>query len=392
MKTSTKLMTSKFSFQSLTSYFSRLSAVAAMTTVIIGSTFSTANAQDAHPGEAIFKLKCTMCHGQNGEGIAIFPPLAGSEWVNGPEENLVKIQLRGLMGPITVKGKAYNGMMPANATMTDQEIADVLSYVRSNLGNDAPAVTIDTVKKIRAEVAGNTTPITVKDLIDPLAVAEKPEVKVEPTPAVIPVPEVTPKPAKPEVKPVPEVRVEPKPVKPIAPAVVKAGNPGQVLFKAKCVACHGANGEGVAIFPPLAGSEWVNGPAENLIRIQLHGLAGPIEVKGKLYNGMMPNNAAMSDQEIADVLTYVRSSMGNKADAITADMVLEHRAAAIANPSPVTVKDLIDPTIRVDTLTEPTELEGFKTAQHNSSGNVIFWVIGIMGVCILPALAGLAKN
>ncbi len=111
MKTSTKLMTSKFSFQSLTGYFSRLSAVAAMTTVIIGSTFSTANAQDAHPGEAIFKLKCTMCHGQNGEGIAIFPPLAGSEWVNGPEENLVKIQLRGLMGPIAVKGKVYNGMM-----------------------------------------------------------------------------------------------------------------------------------------------------------------------------------------------------------------------------------------------------------------------------------------
>jgi mono/diheme cytochrome c family protein len=395
MKTSTKSTDSKFSFPSFTSYFPKLTAVAAIITTIIGSTFSTANAQDAHPGEAIFKLKCTMCHGQNGEGIAIFPPLAGSEWVTGPEENLVRIQLRGLMGPITVKGKVYNGMMPANATMTDQDIADVLSYVRSNLGNEAPPVTVDTVKKIRAEVAGNTTPLTVKDLIDPLAVPEKPDVKIEPTPAVIPVPEVKPEPAKPEVKPVPEAKVEPKPVepvKPIAPAVVKAGNPGRALFKAKCVACHGANGEGIAIFPPLAGSEWVNGPAENLIKIQLHGLAGPIEVKGKLYNGMMPNNAAMSDQEIADVLTYVRSSMGNKADAITADMVLEHRAAAKANPAPVTVKDLIDPTIAVDTLTGPTELEGFKPAQQNSSGNVIFWTIGIMGVCTLPVLAGLAKN
>lgn len=60
-------------------------------------------------------LLCGACHGQQGEGTAAGPPLAGSEWVNGPAENLIKIQLRGLTGPIKVKGQEYNfpaGMMP----------------------------------------------------------------------------------------------------------------------------------------------------------------------------------------------------------------------------------------------------------------------------------------
>jgi len=163
-------------FPTSTSY---IKYIAAILTLIASSTFSTTKAQDPHPGEALFKTKCSICHGQNGEGIAVFPPLAESEWVNGPAENLVKIQLRGLTGPITVKGKEYNGMMPANATMTDQEIADVLTYVRSNMGNKAEPVTPDTVKLIRAEMAGETTPLTVADLIDPVAAAPVPDAKSE---------------------------------------------------------------------------------------------------------------------------------------------------------------------------------------------------------------------
>ncbi len=389
--------------------FTKLSALAAL---LLGSTFSAANAQDPHPGEALFKTKCTMCHGQAGEGIAVFPPLAGSEWVNGPEENLVRIQLRGLTGPITVKGKEYNTMMPANAAMTDQEIADVLTYVRSNMGNNAPAITAETVKGIRAKVGGNVTPLTVKDLI-PLKAAEaeaeaKPEEKPEPAKPEEK-PEEKPEPAKPEpAKPEPEAKPEAKPmpekpeakaepaepVEPAAPeaasAASGAGHPGQKIFKAVCVACHGPNGEGVAIFPPLAGSEWVNGPAENLIKIQLHGLSGPIEVKGKLYNGMMPANAAMSDQDIADVLTYVRSSMGNSASAVTPEMVKEHRGPQ--NATVLTAKDLKDPSVKKDSITEATELEGFKPAEGNGSPSVIFLALGIIGVCTLPAAAGLMKN
>jgi len=114
------------------------------------------------------------------------------------------------------------------------------------------------------------------------------------------------------------------------------------LYQQKCFACHQAGGAGIPnVFPPLAESEWVNGPADNLIRIQLRGLMGPITVKGKKYASAMPPNAAMTDEEIATILTYVRSNFGNKAGAITAEMVKKHRGE-VGKPM-LTVADLIDP-------------------------------------------------
>ena len=114
------------------------------------------------------------------------------------------------------------------------------------------------------------------------------------------------------------------------------------LYQSKCFACHQANGAGIPnVFPPLAESEWVNGPAENLIRIQLRGLTGEIMVKGKKYNSVMPPNVAMTDAEIASVLTYVRSNFGNKAGEVTADQVKALRGEA-GKPM-LTAKDLIDP-------------------------------------------------
>ena len=97
---------------------------------------------------------CAACHGQNGEGTAAGPPLAGSEWVNGPAENLIRIQLRGLQGPIKVKGVEYNfpaGMAPM-AYQTDEQIAAVLTYVRTAFGNSAAAVKAAEVTALRAEV------------------------------------------------------------------------------------------------------------------------------------------------------------------------------------------------------------------------------------------------
>jgi cytochrome c len=126
--------------------------------------------------EELYKLKCMACHQPGGTGIPnAFPPLAESEWVNGPAINLIRIQLRGLMGPITVKGKQYNMAMPPNALMTDTEIASVLTYVRSNFGNKADAITAEMVKEQRGEVGKPM--LTVKDLIDPLKApaAEKKE-------------------------------------------------------------------------------------------------------------------------------------------------------------------------------------------------------------------------
>ena len=414
MKSLAKSPTFSFSAPTVSRYISKLTAVACVT---IAAAFSTSNA--LADGEALYKTKCIACHGPTGTGIPnVFPPVAESEWVNGPEENLIKIQLRGLQGPIEVKGVQYNSVMPANAAMTDKEIADVLTYVRSNMGNDAPAVTVETVKKIRAEVAGNLVPVTVKDLIDPKKVekkeapakpAPKPTAEARPAqaPAAEPAPEkvtttpaipvpAKPKPAptvtKPEApKPAPAPKAEAEPVV-AAPA---ASGDGKAIYQAKCIACHGSTGGGVAnVFPPLAESEWVNGPAENLIKIQIHGLTGPIEVKGVLYNSLMPGNAAMSNEDIATVLTYVRSNMGNTAGPVSADEVAKIRDAAGENPTPITAKDLLDPTVpsEVEPLTGPTELEGFKPAVHNTSGNMILWVLGIIGVCTLPAIISFLKN
>lgn len=126
-------------------------------------------------GQQQFML-CGACHGQQGEGTAAGPPLAGSEWVNGPAENLIRIQLRGLTGPIKVKGQEYNfpaGMM-AMAYQSDEQIAAVLTHVRSNFGNSAPAVTAAEVAALRSEVG--KPQLTAAELIQPElpAAAEKP--------------------------------------------------------------------------------------------------------------------------------------------------------------------------------------------------------------------------
>lgn len=112
-------------------------------------------------------MLCAVCHGPEGEGSAIGPPLAGSEWVTGPVSNLIRIQLRGLKGPITVKGVEYSfpGGMIAMPHQTDEQIAAVLTYVRNSFGNEASAVTPDQVAALRGEVG--MPQVTVDDLVQP---------------------------------------------------------------------------------------------------------------------------------------------------------------------------------------------------------------------------------
>lgn len=115
---------------------------------------------------------CITCHQPDGNGLAgAFPPLAGSEWVSGPVENLIRIQLRGLAGEIEVKGNTYNSAMPPMANQTDEEIAAVLTYIRNTFGNTGSAVTPDMVAKFRDEVGQPM--LTVADLIDPKTVVEE---------------------------------------------------------------------------------------------------------------------------------------------------------------------------------------------------------------------------
>jgi len=109
----------------------------------------------------------------------------------------------------------------------------------------------------------------------------------------------------------------------VDPAVMALGKQQFIT----CSACHGMNGEGTAIAPPLAKSDWVNGPAERLIDIQLHGLSGPITVSGKEYNfpAAMPAQAYQTDEQIAAVLTYIRNSFGNSASLVKPEQVKERR-------------------------------------------------------------------
>jgi mono/diheme cytochrome c family protein len=95
------------------------------------------------------------------------------------------------------------------------------------------------------------------------------------------------------------------------------------VYAANCSSCHQANGQGVAgAFPPLAGNAIVNGDATKVIHIVKYGLTGPVQVAGKSYNGQMPAwSPQISDGDIASVITYIRSSWGNKASAVTAAQV-----------------------------------------------------------------------
>lgn len=110
-------------------------------------------------GGAIFQAKCVACHQANGQGIAgVFPPLAASEWVKGKPEVLASILLHGINGKLHVIGNEYNGQMPVfKDLLKDDEIAAVLTHVRSTWGNNAPAVDEKLVASIRESTKARTT-------------------------------------------------------------------------------------------------------------------------------------------------------------------------------------------------------------------------------------------
>ena len=112
-------------------------------------------------------------------------------------------------------------------------------------------------------------------------------------------------------------------------AAIAAGTsgPGAAVFNAKCAVCHQMSGKGIPnVYPSLVGSSFATGDPAIPIRIVLHGFSGPIERDGQKFNGIMqPWKNDLSDQEIADVLTFIRSSWGNTAAAVTAAQVTEQR-------------------------------------------------------------------
>ena len=125
-----------------------------------------AAAPTANAGEQVYNNVCVVCHQPNGTGMqGAFPPLAGSEVVLGDPAVPIRIVLRGLSGEMTRGGATYNGVMtPWGSQLSDADVANVLTYVRSSWGNSAPAVTPEQVTEVRTAVEGHAEPFTTAEL------------------------------------------------------------------------------------------------------------------------------------------------------------------------------------------------------------------------------------
>ena len=101
-------------------------------------------------GSVLFNGTCSVCHQSNGEGLpGVFPPLAKSDYLKAHRDQLIGIVLNGLNGPVTVNGKDYNSVMPPMSQHTDDEIANIVTYVLNSWGDDGGQVTKDDVAKVR---------------------------------------------------------------------------------------------------------------------------------------------------------------------------------------------------------------------------------------------------
>jgi mono/diheme cytochrome c family protein/glucose/arabinose dehydrogenase len=122
-------------------------------------------------GQAVYSREglCITCHHVDGRGLPpAFPPIAKSKWITEDSERLIKIVLWGLMGPLEVNGHKFDGqvpMTPFGGMLKEQEIADVLTYVRNSFGNRAPSITLEEVKKVRLAQPNRVTLYTTEELL-----------------------------------------------------------------------------------------------------------------------------------------------------------------------------------------------------------------------------------
>ena len=112
---------------------------------------------------------CVTCHQPNGAGLdPAFPSIQSSQWITGDSERLIKVVLYGLMGPLEVNGKKYDGqvpMTPFGGMLNDEEVAAVITFVRNHFGNTASPVTAEEVKAVRTANAGRMMFFNVDELL-----------------------------------------------------------------------------------------------------------------------------------------------------------------------------------------------------------------------------------
>jgi putative heme-binding domain-containing protein len=143
----------------------------------------------------------------------------------------------------------------------------------------------------------------------------------------------------------------PRPTKPVVPPLTaveeKRYKLGEAVYNVTCYSCHKGNGLGqLGQAPPLADSDWVNGPPDRLVRVALHGLTGPITVNDEKWDLKMPGlggSPVLNDERLAGVLTYIRRAWGNYSAPVEAEFVAQVRAASASRSRPWTVDDLEHP-------------------------------------------------
>jgi mono/diheme cytochrome c family protein len=129
--------------------FKTLFIIAIISFVSLSAITRKENHLQTGAGKEVYALHCQSCHMEKGQGMeGVYPPLAKTSYLKDAKKN-IKIILEGQSGEITVNSKKYNSNMPAQPYLTDKEIADVLTYVRSSWGNKYPAVKPAQVKAER---------------------------------------------------------------------------------------------------------------------------------------------------------------------------------------------------------------------------------------------------
>jgi len=104
-------------------------------------------------GSALYKQYCLTCHQADGSGVPrMNPPLIKTSYVTGDKGKLIKWVLQGSVEAVPIEGKTYSNNMPAQSYLTDQQIADVLTYIRSSFGNKSSAILPADVKAVRASI------------------------------------------------------------------------------------------------------------------------------------------------------------------------------------------------------------------------------------------------
>ncbi len=104
-------------------------------------------------GKRVYDFYCRACHQDNGMGVpGMNPPLGGTDWVTGDKSRLIGVILNGLNEPIEIKGETYQNAMASHRHLTDQQISDVLTFIRRSFGNDENGVSTNEVASVRSQL------------------------------------------------------------------------------------------------------------------------------------------------------------------------------------------------------------------------------------------------